>query len=196
MFVCPTERGRTGKVAQCEGWPKSCKLIENALVAFVAFSECALHVSRVVQLWLSQIRSTNILKPLPSPLHASAPAWVPWGTKRAVPPPGNTITDFKTKTKHTRLSRLATSSGLKLSRLSRQLANPPPHPKPPLIYPSLSIMTVCVLAALKVTPPAPVYVYVHFHFRDLFALRMARVEAGLARLLPSPLARPCPASPG
>lgn len=100
-------------------------------------------------------------------------------------PPGNTITDFKTKTKHTRLSRLATSSGLKLSRLSRQLANPPIR-NPPLLYPSQSI----IMLHWKSLLPPSLYVYVHFHFRDLFALRMARVEAGLARLLSCPLARP------
>lgn len=155
MFVCPTERGRTGKVAQCEGWPKSCKLIENALVAFVAFSECALHVSRVVQLWLSQIRSTNILKPLPPPCMPAPLPGFP-GAQKEQSPPGNTITDFKTKTKHTRLSRLATSSGLKLSRLSRQLANPPPSPKTPLDIPlPVHYDCVCACCIESHSPPPP-----------------------------------------
>lgn len=139
LFVCCWHKVRIVS----EGWSKSCKLIENTLARFSTQLR-ALHVSRVVQLWLSQIRSTNILNP-PSPLPPLSLPYCSQGHKKSSAQ--NTISTFKTKTKHaTRDSRfstldLATSSALKLSRLSHAT---PPTPPPTLLFwtPSQHIMNV------------------------------------------------------
>lgn len=185
LFVCCWHKVRTVS----EGWSKSCKLIENTLARFSTQLR-ALHVSRVVQLWLSQIRSTNILNPPPPPPSPLSP-WLtaPRGTKRAAPKIPSALLRRKLNTPHatldSRLStwRLSTSSALKLSRLNHAT---PPYPSPnPALLDTLAVHYEC--AASKVTSP--------FSFqRFLFAFKTARV-ARLATVPPSaPVPAPSPAS--
>lgn len=177
LFVCCWHKVRIVS----EGWSKSCKLIENTLARFSTQLR-ALHVSRVVQLWLSQIRSANILNPPPPPPSPLSPCLAaPRGTKRAAPKIPSALLRRKLNTPHATLdSRLSTWRLFNVVSIEIESFKPCHAPRTPpptsVLLDTLAVHYEC--AALKVTSP--------FSFqRFLFAFKTARVVR-LASVPPPP----------